>query len=417
MDELHVAQIGPVLDLEEIEFLSSQNLLEFDLVLIDLKHVVEACKEQNWDKISKRIEDLREFVKKKNMPLVFFCNSEGELRPWNALKTTIFEVEGLEVNTIKSMGRKIDHRADNIFTDFLKAYADTFEYEVCFTAYPGVSIGNPKSQPYSVGFYTKDYVFLPALGEEFNHWEKEFVKDLYEACIEVRKGDGTNIELPEWTKKFHLPGEQEELKVLNDLDKRIQKLEALKKDSEMRLSAFKPMKQLWTASGTSLENVAKEVFKELGFSIGETEHNRTDILMNWNGRTVVVEVKGQNKSSGEGQSAQLEKWVAHHKVELELDPKGILLVNTFREKPINQRSEVSFPDQMMKYAKRNEHCLMTTLQLCSLLLYVRENPEEKEEMIRQLLSTVGRYDRFEKWDEIITADIAVVKKMAKKNKV
>lgn len=415
MKELHVAQIGPILDLEEIDFLSTQNLLEFDLILIDLKHVVAACKGRSWHRISKRIDDLREFVKKKNMPLVFFCNSEGELLPSDTVKTTIFELEGLEVNTIRSTGRKIDHRTENIFTDFLQTYTEAFEYEVCFTAYPGVSIGNPKSQPYSVGFYTKDYVFLPALGDDFNYWEEEFVRDLYEVCIEARKSDGSDIELPGWTTKFHLPGEQEELKVMNDLDKQIKKLESLRRDSEMRLSAFKPLKQLWTASGTPLENVAKEAFKELGFSIGEAEHNRTDILMNWNGRTIVVEVKGQNKSSGEGQSAQLEKWVAHHKVELELDPKGILLVNTFREKPINQRSEVSFPDQMMKYAKRNEHCLMTTLQLCNLLLYVRENPAEKEVLIGQLLDTVGRYDRFEKWDEIIVADKAVRKKAPKNN--
>jgi len=132
-------------------------------------------------------------------------------------------------------------------------------------------------------------------------------------------------------------------------------------------------------------------------------------------QTVIVEVKGVTKSAGEKNAAQLEKWLSTYLADNEIKAKGILLVNAFRELPLDNRTQDAFPSQMIPYSTQRNQCLVTTLQLSSLLLYCRQNPQEKDNVIQDLIGTVGVYEKFNNWQQYI--DHPKISKGNKKTKI
>ena len=100
------------------------------------------------------------------------------------------------------------------------------------------------------------------------------------------------------------------------------------------------------------------------------------------------------KSAAEKHAAQLEKWVSQYFEENEVSPKGVLIVNGFCDTPLNERLEDVFPQQMLKYCVARGHVLLTSTQLLCLYIELCNNPACKEERITELLSCVGKYERY-----------------------
>lgn len=159
---------------------------------------------------------------------------------------------------------------------------------------------------------------------------------------------------------------------------------------------------MFTGKGDILVDTVITVLTELGLKAFLGETGRDDIVVEFNGQSAVVEVKGKKGSAAEADAAQLEKWVAGFKQEKNSDPKGILMVNAFCETPLLERKEQAFPHQMLKYSTQREHCLMTTLQLLGLLLEARAYPEKKSELVDSLFSTVGIYTGFSDWRSFLS---------------
>jgi hypothetical protein len=403
LNSLHIEQIGELfVTIAGFEFMSNQNLLEFDFILIDVEELIKETKDKWSGDVKARFTQINEFVKRKDVPIVFFCTQKSSkfILGISGIQTNLFESLGIEVDEIKMEGRKIEFNSNTQFSNFCQRYANEFEYLVGFASHPGTSIGSAKFKNTSVGFYTKDFVFFPALTEDSAINEEEFFTELYQVCKSIRKGDEVTI-VPEWTNEYLLPGEKDEKDKLSRIEAEIEQLMQEKAVSEARLSSYLPMKQLWCTTGTTLENSAKMVFEELGFTLFPTVPGRDDIIMTIGDQTIIVEVKGVTKSAGEKNAAQLEKWLSTYLAEKEIKAKGILLVNAFREFPLVDRKQDAFPAQMIPYATQRNQCLLTTVQLSSILLYCRENADEKSKIIQELLTTVGIYDKFDKWNQYI----------------
>ncbi|SDF60144.1 hypothetical protein [Chitinophaga filiformis] len=418
MSELHIEQVGELfVTIEGFYFLSKQNLLEFDFIVIDLHELIKEVNDSWPGDVEPRFTQLKEFAKRKDIPIVFFCtrNHSRFFLDAGTMQTSLFKYLDIEVDEIETEGRKIEISPNTQFANFVSRYSTEFEYLVGFISHPGISIGNAKSKNASVGFYTKDYVFLPSLTEGTNMDEEDFLNDLYQICRSIRKGDEIAI-VPDWADKFLLPGEAHERDTLNQIESDIEQLIQKREESKNRLATFLPLKQLWTGTGFTLERSARLVFEELGFTILPAEPNRDDIIMSRNEQIVIVEVKGLTKSAGEKNAGQLEKWLGTYLSDKGIIAKGILLVNAFREFPLDERTQAAFPDQMIPYATRRDQCLLTTVQLCSLLLHCRAYPDEKDAIIEELLTTVGLYNKFSNWGNFITCTKKVksVKKASKK---
>jgi hypothetical protein len=406
MKDIHVVQVGRLLhNQESFTFLSSQNLNEFDFIVIDTNELLASLNGEDFRIIEKRLTELSDFVTFRNIPVVFIC--VGNATNWSQethKHYSVFDLLKFHVVQSATTGKKVDVNSDSIFRDLLAGYEQAFTYDVCFTKHPGTSIGKAKGNLASIGFYTKDFVFLPRLDNRYLN-DAAFLKDLYDCCKIVRLGND-ELQLPEWVSDYNLPGEEEEEDRIEELDKKINTLKAAKSESECRLLSFLPLKQLWTATGNQLEDLVKKVFVELGFNLLPTEERRDDIIMELHGQVVVVEIKGQTKSAAEKNAAQLEKWISTYRADHDgVTPKGLLVVNTFREQPLEARNQPSFPNQMLPYSIAREHCLLTTLQLCSLLLFCRANVDLRESAIEKLLNTNGTYQEFGEWNEFISKKI------------
>ena len=160
-------------------------------------------------------------------------------------------------------------------------------------------------------------------------------------------------------------------------------------------------KILITASGTPLEEVVQETLQEIGFTLSETEVGRSDIIASYNGTDIVAEIKGVSKSAAEKHAAQLEKWVAQFIEEKEHAPKPILIVNGYCDTPLVERVDDTFPNQMLKYCEARGQALITTTQLLCLYIEIKKKPTCAEERIAELLSCVGKYQRYLDYDKYI----------------
>lgn len=156
-----------------------------------------------------------------------------------------------------------------------------------------------------------------------------------------------------------------------------------------KLERAQLQQQLYYASGSSLELRVKEALELLGGEPLATIPGRADLRIRFGDATVVVEVKGLSKSAGERNSAQLEKWLASELEATGSNPKGVLVVNTWKDLPLAERTEADFPAQMIPYAVARSHCLITGLQLFVIVQDVRADPSRKEHWIELILNTNG----------------------------
>ena len=67
---------------------------------------------------------------------------------------------------------------------------------------------------------------------------------------------------------------------------------------------------------------------------------------------------------------------------------------SYKSVALNERLEDVFPQQMLKYCVSRGHVLLTSTQLLCLYIEVCKNPICKEERITELLSCVGKYERY-----------------------
>jgi len=91
---------------------------------------------------------------------------------------------------------------------------------------------------------------------------------------------------------------------------------------------------LFVGTGRPLELEVKAALEALGATVTEPAPNRDDWLAEFPGVDAVVEVEGVEKSGAEKHAAQLEKWVAGRFEKTGNAPKGILVVNAWRDVPL-----------------------------------------------------------------------------------
>lgn len=230
-----------------------------------------------------------------------------------------------------------------------------------------------------------------------------FIEAIVTLVTELKKSSGDYV-LPEWANKYYLPNEIDERKELSKKEENLLKLlNDISKNKE-KIAIIEKYKLLFSGSGHTLENQVAEVLEEMGFSIIDKPEGRDDLIIKYDDKIAVVEIKGVNKSAAEKHAAQLEKWVSEHYSSYEIKCKGILIVNAFCNTPLELRTDDPFPSQMLVYSEHREHCLITTTQLLGLYLKVKLSPDEKEICVNELFNTIGVYQKFKDYTNFIEID-------------
>ncbi|MBE5873049.1 MAG: hypothetical protein E7287_01440 [Lachnospiraceae bacterium] len=296
--------------------------------------------------------------------------------------------------------------AKDEYRDFYDSIRDLYLYQQIIkepngetdVVIPGTSNAVAMHMKYGKG----NIVFIPRPYEEEEYIDdsdaKEkplyFLKQILE-LDEKLNSRSQYSELPNWAKNIMLFDEKKYVEKNEAIDKKIEKLIEEKNKNSKVLNEISEYKQLLTGTGSSLENIVRKVLLELDFQLEEVEANRTDIIGKYKEISVVFEIKGLTKSAGERNAAQLEKWISEYHVETGIKPKGVLLVNAFRNKPLRERTELVFPKQMLDYSISREHCLISTVQFLCLFIECKKNKKNKDKIIKEFLNTIGVYSKYD----------------------
>jgi hypothetical protein len=236
-------------------------------------------------------------------------------------------------------------------------------------------------------------------GSEYDHKRAfDFLKSI-EALAAVVSQKGDQSPPPEWVSRFALPGEAEAHKAVVMREAAVEKarnsLDGAKRDL-VRIQAYK---DLITAQGRQLEVAVKEFFEELGGQVQDPDPGRDDWIVQFPEGTAVAEVKGKQSSAAEADAAQLEKWVASYLETTGKSVKGILVVNGWRDVPLDKRTKDVFPHQMLKYSEARGHCLMTGLQALNIRLAVASGKIHSTTVRKLLLESSGILAGYDVWSE------------------
>ncbi|MGE7614730.1 hypothetical protein [Paenibacillus sp. NPDC101420] len=309
-------------------------------------------------------------------------------------------------------GYNLEFRGDELFKSFFESNKEHMKYYASVYIPEGRPFLYIKDTDLVVGTYI-DYlqgkvVFIPNIIDSYGSQrnkdsalnEEEFINSIKKLNDDLKKNSKAD-DLPEWSQYYTLPNELEEKQKISEFQAQIDLLVFRCEEQTKLIKKLEEYKVLFTGTGKPLEQIVKKVFIELGFEVTEGLPGRDDLILKYNDKVAVVEVKGVSKSAAEKHAAQLEKWVSGYIEKFGVNPKGMLIVNSYCNLPLHERVEDTFPNQMLSYSERRDHALINTLQLLGAYLDVQKNPDRKERIIEDLFSTNGKYESYTKWLEFL----------------
>ncbi|MCF6507941.1 hypothetical protein E9549_11080 [Blastococcus sp. MG754426] len=234
-------------------------------------------------------------------------------------------------------------------------------------------------------------------GTEESAGESSSLRDASLALLDWVRSLTTEEEakVPDWASRFLFASELERTerrsKLEAELSETLARLDLLKAEEAQEAQ----WKVLIHGGGESLERQVARAFEVFGFTLEDTVKGRSDLRAVRGDARAVVEVKGLAKSAGEKHAAQLEKWVSDELANGK-PAKGILVVNAWRDIPVDERREDVFPDQMLAYSAQRNHCLVSGLQLLAMARACIADPSRADELASLLLETTGRISG---WDD------------------
>lgn len=425
---------------EEYPFSSHVSYLEYDAVLINADHI-DLCYEksstspyQNKNLLSLKsssqiVEDfslikeqLIELLKQgKNIYILMgyndFCyiytgekqySGTGKNRHTTNIVTPFdtYSFIPVDVHPTHVIGERMEWNSNQPYSDFFKKTINLSYYSSYFEIDNAKCLANitgSNKVVASVVEYENGKIFFmpqPYYEDEYENeadWQMagyEYLQAIFELNSRLSSKLDDYI-FPAWSNKVLILNEGMELEKLYKEQKNLEKILTKIEKQKEKIKQIQKYKMLLTASGTDLEEIVKSVLLELDFELFDLAKGRSDIIGRYNEINIVAEIKGVTKSAAEKHAAQLEKWVAQYIEENDEAPKPLLIVNGYCEMPIEKRTEDVFPHQMLKYAESREHALITTTQLLCLYIEIKQNPKCKDDRIMELLSCVGKYDRYQ----------------------
>lgn len=323
---------------------------------------------------------------------------------------------GAENELIKPGGQRVIIEGDGPLSRLLKDYKDFIRYTATISKpagsiiarVPGVDRAISSVQHVGAGGYL---VLLPTFDfaagtvdqeadevdaedqdeeqgdEDWLPEAQSFQYNLVSAIEQLTGTEGRNW--PSWADRY-LTSTQRQLRLeVIKQQKRIETARAKLAKLQSQAEELDAQNQLFLGTGRTLELEVKKVLELLGGVVTDPQPSRDDWKVSFPEGDAVVEVKGVVKSAAEKQAAQLEKWVATALEDTGEQPKGLLVVNTWREIMLEDRTKDDFPSQMLPYCESRAHCLVTGLQLLVIRGEVERSPDRAAFWRRAILQTSG----------------------------
>lgn len=413
-------------EVRNIEFLSNVTLLDADLIFWDVNsshsqfpgyadNLNNTQSQSTIKSINQRIEnrktELDEYFSI-GRTLIITRPIFKEYQYSNKDTDTIDKLDFINcLNIIKPdyslvAGQNMKSIDESFIDTYLQLNTKNFQYNLKIIKSNGIPLFYIKGTQYVVSeFYRIKnglLIILPIIIFKTNDNILPFLNSTTEFIKELKNYNLPKpLDIPEWVKEYTLSAEQKELITQQKLSERQNKINHEIESNNIKLANYHFLKSLFASSGDTLENAVKFVLKEFGFELQEPKKNRDDLIIKSGNKIAVIEIKGLTKSAAEKNAAQLQKWVSSFHVENDINPKGILIVNTYKNLKIENRTEIDFPNQMLTYSNQMQLCLITGLQLLNMYLDFSSKKLTKKKIIDLLFNTIGELKYKENKFELI----------------
>jgi hypothetical protein len=374
--------------LKSVDFRSTRAFIDFDAVVVDPAGIHGADYNPHYDRRKTEFTELLAL----GGSVIWFVRALA-VHP-------VLPIGGVQGNAYS--GTKMEFVGPDEFRDFWKAIEPTVEYEAYLNGAFGQPLVKVRSSNKTVASWIRKERGLILLipchknfrGPGHQQQVSRTLLNAIEALLERIQPKSADFSLPPWSLRYGWPIEAEIRHKLRELETTAEETARGIAATSKELEQEEKLKLLFTAKGETLVDSVIQAFQELGATAQRGEPGRDDVVLSFDNRSAVIEIKGKKGSAAEKDAAQLEKWVAGFKETHESDAKGILIVNAFCDTPLAERNQPAFPDQMLNYSNKREHCLMTSTQLLGMVLSSRDNGELGKAHLNKIFSTVGILDEF-----------------------
>lgn len=430
-------------DFEQIDFSDEQTLLEFDMLIINIDFIFQeyeydgdyqgvsqltkSSSKQIKEDFERRIKEIKEVLDSgKNILFIspindYRCRYTGNQKIDGTGKSSrvtnivdyiyTSEILPIKFEITKATGKAVE-MIDNRIKKLFDKYKDNLVY------YSFAENENCKNKLIKIKTTSKIVAWYEAVGKGIvlffpdqnfemleksiaSRKEKEFLNDIYNFMNELNATKTTD--LPEWTKSYRTKEEKNMIKEITKNEKEIIKLEKKNAKDLSQLSILEDDKRIFTTDSAELENIVKGIFTKIGLKVIKAGGNEEDLVLTDGTNHLVFEVKGTDGSATEKHTAQTLKWLTNYFIDTGINGKGVLIVNAFKSKELNQRQD-TFPKQLLKYAEHQNLCLISSIQLFNIYKEFINGNLTKEDIVNSIINQKGIYDKYDDWSLYIKKD-------------
>jgi len=281
---------------KNLDFNSSRTLLDFDAAIIDLSGIFQLqCGGQLYPQIlDRRRNEISELLILGRTVAVFVSQFQFE---------ALLPIKG--VNPVASQGQRIDFKGTNELKEFWSSVRHSMQYQAYWTGACGqpflcVAEKSDRTVATLVKYEKGNLLLLPWLiwnGDpgvpNYRQNCRQFIQSLGKLIsqLTLQKSDFC---LPTWSAQYGWQGERELRNRLFTLQQQSEVLLSEINIKSQELEVEDKLKILFTAKGDVLVDAVIEVFRQLGAKAEPGEPGRDDVIVEFEGKPAVVEVKGRN---------------------------------------------------------------------------------------------------------------------------
>ncbi len=243
--------------------------------------------------------------------------------------------------------------------------------------------GQPAHAPGTNGDGNPRGMDLSALQDNEAPQPKELIKKMEEM---------TKTAPPTWCDEFSFPFidllKNEHLQMAEQ----IRQMQAKLSSVEARIRAVDTLKViLLTGENDALLGGSQEILTRLGWQVQQSRSNVNELWLSRGDQVeAIARIVHSPGAANRTEVAQLAESVIAFWDEYEVEPKGILIAQTWSSKHPAERSEPDFSPALQEFAGKKHLSLMSTMQLLSMYKDVELNTMPVDEMRKRMIDTSGR---------------------------
>lgn len=427
-------------NIELIKYSSEQTILEYDMLIINVNNIYDEYEFSGYyqgipsltqyssvdikEDLDRRKKEIEAFLKSgKTIVVISPYNDKRTIYTGrqdvsgtgkNARVTNIIDFidadnfSPIKFKTTKARGQNIEFINKNA-KEILNKYLDDFVY-YSFTDEEKVNniIAKIPNTDKVVFWYEQIengiVVFMPdAYFSQYektigSRKEKNFLQDIYHFTQTLNSK--TKQEIPKWLQNYQTKEEIEVNDKIERLNNQIEKLIEKQNRLKTQKEEIEDIKRIFISFGDELEENVRKIFVELGFNIVKFGGNEEDLVCENDGKYFIVEIKGVDGSATEKHTAQTLKWKTNYFINTNIDGKGVLIINGFKNKELDSRNNI-FPKQILKYAEHQNLCLLSATQLFNMLNNFREGKSTTKEIADKIFNQKGITEDFNDWNSYL----------------